>query len=67
MLRRGKWKLIRLATGDREHAVYELYDLESDPEETVDRFDDPAAADVRARLRPELDNWFSVQYSRYPE
>ena len=36
MLRRGPWKLIRLATGDSGHAVYELYDLESDPEETID-------------------------------
>lgn len=67
MLRRGPWKLIRLATGDSGHAVYELYDLESDPEETIDRYEDADAADVRARLQPELDDWFRVQYSRYPK
>ena len=48
-------------------SMYELYDLESDPEETTDRYEDEDAADVRAQLQPELDDWFRVQYSRYPK
>ncbi len=35
----------------------ELYDLESDPYEWRDRADDPGLADVKARLRGELDKW----------
>jgi hypothetical protein len=34
-----------------------LYDLESDPEEFVDRGDDPSCADVAARLQAALFDW----------
>lgn len=35
----------------------ELYDLRSDPHEWQNRADDPALADVKARLLAELHNW----------
>jgi hypothetical protein len=34
-----------------------LYDLESDPQEFADRGDDPACADVIARLQAALFDW----------
>jgi hypothetical protein len=34
-----------------------LYDLQSDPEEFVDRGEDPACADVIARLQAALFDW----------
>jgi hypothetical protein len=34
-----------------------LYDLETDPQEFIDRGSDPACADVIARLQSELFDW----------
>lgn len=35
----------------------ELYDLESDPRETANRFDDPALADVKRKLTEAIEAW----------
>jgi len=48
----GRWKFIH-ASGFRPM----LYDLETDPEEFIDRGNDPACADVVARLQSELFDW----------
>ena len=49
MLRKGPWKY-------HEYIGYaaELFDVESDPDETIDRADDPACADIVAGLRDAL-------------
>jgi arylsulfatase A-like enzyme len=39
----------------------ELYDLESDPGEKLNRFGDPALASVQRTLRRELDGFFAAQ------
>ncbi|MFW6158116.1 MAG: sulfatase-like hydrolase/transferase, partial [Planctomycetota bacterium] len=46
---RDHWKYV-YTKGDRD----ELYDLDTDPAETVNRADDPASADTRAALRARL-------------
>ena len=48
----GRWKYIQ-ASGFRPM----LYDLESDPQEFADRGEDPACADVIARLQAALFDW----------
>jgi arylsulfatase A-like enzyme len=52
MVRMGRWKLLfdRLGRG-------ELYDLEADPAELEDRFEDPACREVRQQLVEELLAW----------
>jgi choline-sulfatase len=49
MLRRGRWKY-------HEYVGYpsELFDLASDPDETINKVDDPSCADILATLRGEL-------------
>ena len=49
MLRKGRWKLIHYVGFDDE-----LFDLEDDPEELVNRAQDPDCAAVRADLQTEL-------------
>lgn len=65
MLRRDQYKLIRLAQGPQE-ALYELYDLQANPQETVDLYGEPALGPVVAALQPVLDSWFQKQYALYP-
>ena len=48
----GRWKYIH-ASGFRPM----LYDLQSDPQEFADRGEDPACADVIARLQAALFDW----------
>jgi arylsulfatase A-like enzyme len=48
----GRWKFIH-ASGFRPM----LYDLETDPQEFVDRGADPACAEIVARLQSELFDW----------
>jgi arylsulfatase A-like enzyme len=51
-LRMGRWKLSYDMLGNGE-----LYDLEADPAELIDRFHDPALAGVRQALVEELLRW----------
>lgn len=51
-IRRGKWKLSIYATGETE-----IYDLESDPQETHNAIADDAAADAVADLYERLLAW----------
>jgi choline-sulfatase len=51
MVRGEGWKYVRYPDGEY------LYDLDSDPGETVDRSDDPEHADRTADLEAELDGW----------
>ena len=51
-LRTGRWKLA-INLFDRD----ELYDLETDPDEAVNRIDDLACADIRNQLHERLLTW----------
>lgn len=55
MVRRGKWKLIRLALQDGP--VYRLYNVEQDPDQTTDLTD--CFPDTAAALRRELEEWLA--------
>ncbi len=52
MVRMGHWKLLFDRRGRGE-----LYDLEADPGELNDRFEDPACQEVRRKLVEELLAW----------
>ena len=57
-VRRGRWKLIwPLKTVPRLPAQPELYDLEADPDELIDRFDEEP--EVVAKLLPAIDRWLA--------
>ncbi len=62
MLRRGRWKLLL-----NERGGGELYDLDADPAELDDRYDDPALADTRATLTTELALWMIRVRDDLPE
>ncbi|MEV5894704.1 sulfatase-like hydrolase/transferase [Nonomuraea fuscirosea] len=62
MLRRGRWKLLL-----NERGAGELYDLDADPAELDDRYDDPALADVCATLTTELALWMIRVRDDLPE
>jgi choline-sulfatase len=49
MLRKGRWKLHEYVGFDAE-----LFDLESDSEEVINRIHDPSCASVAADLRAEM-------------
>ena len=55
----GRWKLVH-AEGFRPM----LYDLETDPDEFLDRGDDPAASDARGRLMANLNAWYRRHHNR---
>ena len=48
----GRFKLVRVAQGERRH--WELLDVENDPNEFVNRFDDAGYVEERARLLREM-------------
>ena len=48
----GRFKLVRVAQGERRH--WELLDLKNDPNEFVNRFDDAEYVEERARLLREM-------------
>ena len=53
MVRDARWKLVHFVDEDEG----QLFDLETDPNEQVDLWDDPAAADQKQRLITELTEW----------
>lgn len=52
MVRAGRWKLVASITGS-----VQLYDLEADPYELVDRSGDPELAPVLAEMLRRLTGW----------
>jgi arylsulfatase A-like enzyme len=52
MVRKGRWKLLYDSMGNGE-----LYDLERDPAELNDRFDDPKCRETRLEMAEELLRW----------
>ena len=69
MWRTEKWKLILFREGsvlDDTPMRGELYDLERDPMEWYNRFDDPACAAVRARLTLDLIAHVSTAFAKAP-
>ncbi|MEV1238515.1 sulfatase-like hydrolase/transferase [Nonomuraea sp. NPDC049750] len=62
MLRRGQWKLLL-----DERGTGELYDLDTDPAELDNRYDDPALAAIRADLTTDLVRWMIRVRDDLPE
>ncbi|MGP3963263.1 sulfatase-like hydrolase/transferase [Nonomuraea sp. 3N208] len=62
MLRRAQWKLLL-----DERGTGELYDLEADPAELDNRYDDPALAEIRATLTTDLARWMIRVRDDLPE
>ena len=63
MMRKGKLKLIRHPDGDG--AVYEMYDLEEDPEEIQDIYPCRSGDAETEDMRTELDSWSSREIDLY--
>lgn len=61
MVRTANWKYAWYANGDEE-----LYDLDADPDELMNRAADPATADLRAGLRDELLRWTVASEDQLP-
>jgi len=59
MARTGRYKLVRRYPYDGVRFLDELYDLQKDPRETVNRFPDPSLAKVVHELTDELDRFFA--------
>ena len=53
MVRDARWKLVHFL----DEPWGQLFDLETDPTEVVNRWDDPAAADAKGALLDELREW----------
>ncbi|MEG2403730.1 MAG: DUF4976 domain-containing protein [Oscillospiraceae bacterium] len=66
MLRQDEYKLIRQAQG-AESAVYELYNLSENKEETINLYENADYCKVRDTLKKKLDAWYQTQSSLYPE
>lgn len=63
MLRKGSIKLIRYPDGDG--AVYEMYDLDDDPEEIHDIYPERSNDTETEAMRAELDSWSLREISFY--
>ena len=66
MLREGPLKIIRKSITEQP-ALYELYDLESDPFETRNVSGELKYREAEQKLRKEIDAWWFRQSKRYPE
>lgn len=55
MIRTARWKLVRY----EGEPLGELYDLAADPDELINRWDDPTARPTRETLEQRLDNWLA--------
>lgn len=54
MVRTPQWKLVRFY---RANMLDELYNLQSDPGELTNRYEDPSLSEVRSRLQLRLEDW----------
>lgn len=66
MLREGSLKIIRKSIKDQP-ALYELYDLDSDPDETRNVYGLPAYRAMEKSLKQDIDSWWLKQSERYPD
>ncbi|MEG0486221.1 MAG: sulfatase-like hydrolase/transferase, partial [Oscillospiraceae bacterium] len=66
MLRQNEFKLIRQATG-ADSAVYELYNVSDNHEETINLYENAKYADVRDAMQKKLEQWYMRQCALYPE
>ncbi|MDN5655229.1 MAG: DUF4976 domain-containing protein [Kocuria sp.] len=55
MVRDDRYKLVEFS----DHEQGQLFDLETDPHEEHDRFDDPDYAEVRSRLHEAIHRWWA--------
>ncbi|MCG6155608.1 sulfatase-like hydrolase/transferase [Rubinisphaera margarita] len=53
MVRRGNWKLIHYP----QIGQWQLFDIESDPDELQNRIDEPGCANIARQLKQILSNW----------
>jgi len=53
MIRKGRWKLVHFIDYDEG----QLFDLEADPRETNNHWDDPACLETKQSLISEILNW----------
>jgi arylsulfatase A-like enzyme len=61
MCRTGRWKYVR-----RLYESDELYDLEADPQERVNRIDDPSLAEVLMELKDRTLTWYQATSDAVP-
>ncbi|QDV63974.1 Arylsulfatase [Crateriforma conspicua] len=68
-LRTDRWKYIRYPHGDGtpDRHMAELYDLQADPQESVNLINDPAHADTAVKLRAELDRLIKLHSDGKPD
>ncbi|MHC1748680.1 MAG: sulfatase-like hydrolase/transferase [Cellulosilyticaceae bacterium] len=67
MMRNNQYKVIRLQRGDKE-PLYEIYNLENDPQEMDNIENNPAAMseEVKQYLKQKLDQWAKRQLKEFP-
>ncbi|MEG0014066.1 MAG: sulfatase-like hydrolase/transferase [Cellulosilyticaceae bacterium] len=64
MMRKGKYKIIRLQRG-KDEPLYELYDLEANEAETINIYE-TIEADTKNELKQGIDDWAKMQLECYP-
>lgn len=65
MMRKDKYKIIRCKGLEGEN-IYELYDLEKDPSETINIYDSLDKT-IKLELKAEIDDWTRIQFERFPK
>lgn len=58
MIRSREWKYVHRYP----YGPHELYDLINDPDERMNRVDDPSCQKVKSELKGQLEEWF-IQYT----
>ncbi len=66
MFRSGSLKIVRKAIKENE-PLYELYDFDKNPLETLNVYGNSEYQESGEKLRAQLDSWWEEQAKRYPE